>query len=214
MMKTYFLLLSSLLLLLPGLQAQPLKMGAKVGIGSRTVSPGDLFLSNADALDSLKVSFSSSKPSFQAGLFARLTLLGIYIQPEILLTFTNATYEKSDVYNNNGQQVSLDEKLVYMDIPLTAGLKVAFLRVQGGPVFTTLLGKKSELTEIDGLERNFKEAAIAGQLGLGLDIGDLILDLKYEFPLSRNRDHFNFLGESYGLSTRKSQLIASVGYVF
>ena len=195
------------------LDAQPLKLGAKVGIGSRTVKAGELFIRNSNDLDSLKLSFSSSKPSIQMGLFARVSLLGIYVQPELLLTFTNATYEEQNVLDAS-MQTFRKENLVYMDVPVMVGMKFAFLRVQGGPVFSTLLNNKSELRDLDGLERSFKKSALAGQIGVGLDIWKLTFDLRYEFRLSKKKDQFSFLGRGYALSTRKSQALMSVGYVF
>lgn len=213
-MKTWWFLLPCLLVFsLAPASAQMLKVGAKAGLGSRTVTPKDLFIRNSQDLDSLSLRFQSSRPSVQAGVFARLSLLGVYVQPELLLTFANSTYEAGEL-DDADQTSSLRERLVYLDIPVTAGMAFGPLRLQGGPVFTRVLGRNTELTNLNGVERNFKTSSVAGQLGLGVDIWKLTFDVKYEFPLRRNRDSLTLFGREYGLSTRRAQVLWSVGYVF
>ena len=194
------------------INAQALKLGAKVGLGSSSVKAEDLLIRNGNDLNDLKLNFQSSSPAVQGGLFARVSLLGIYVQPELLLTFANASYLAEDAGGTS--QGIYNERLVYLDMPVTAGFKLAFLRVYGGPVFTSLIGSQSDLSDIDGVSRNSKQSTVAGQIGTGLDIGKITLDLKYEFNLSGKRDQVSFFGNDYNLSKRRSQAIASIGYVF
>lgn len=206
------LILAMCFLSLHVVNAQKLKLGAKVGMGSSSVKAQDLFVTSGNDVEDLKLNFQSSKPAYQAGVFARMSLLGLYIQPEALLTFASASY--AEAYTGNSSQTIHNERLVYLDVPVTAGLKLAFLRVYGGPVFSTLISSSSDLSDIEGLNRNFNESSLLGQIGTGLDLGKLTLDVKYEFNIGGDRDQVNFLGNSYDLSKRKSQAIVSLGYVF
>jgi hypothetical protein len=135
---------------------------------------------------------------FQAGVFARVGLgKTLYIQPELLYAVQkkNYTVTLQDVANKN---VTYD-KLINVntiDIPLLLGyklldLKLINVRAFAGPkfrlnsnsslAFSNLVkpaGSGSTIT-LDGLKSDFQSSKIGLEVGAGIDVLMLTLDVRY-----------------------------------
>jgi hypothetical protein len=83
-----------------------------------------------------------------------------------------------------------------------------FFRIQAGPIAS--IDINSDLKDANDTVQNadFNSATLGYQAGLGLDIGNLIIDAKYESSLS------SLTGNIGGLETdqRINQFILSVGF--
>ncbi|MEZ4777240.1 MAG: outer membrane beta-barrel protein [Bacteroidia bacterium] len=197
----------------PSASAQKLKFGPRVGISSAGVELNDLIIKDANDVQQLKLTLQNSTPEYQMGVFARVQLLGLYVQPELLFTTAASTYEVTDA--QTGDVSERTERYYNVEIPVIGGLKLGPLRAQGGPVFRTQLGNKSDLANIDNYGRKFSESTVGFQAGVGIDLGKkIVLDLKYEPNLGRFRDDVTIMGNTYAISDRKSQLIFAAGYSF
>ncbi|OQX97490.1 MAG: hypothetical protein B6I24_08630 [Bacteroidetes bacterium 4572_128] len=98
------------------------KLGAKVGLSS-----SDLKVNDAVNYTSWKKAASGDpKLGFHLGGFARLTIFGIYLQPELLFTHT-----KGDIVQNNQSNLQKFNKL---DMPIILGYKILFFRIGAGPL--------------------------------------------------------------------------------
>ena len=89
-----------------------------------------------------------------------------------------------------------------------AGFKIAeFFRLQAGPTIAFILDSDLSSNASLPVKPDYNKATIAYQAGIGLDIANFILDLKYEGPLGK-------IAKSYvGLPTdqRQNQIILSLG---
>ncbi|MBI9068880.1 MAG: PorT family protein [Salinivirgaceae bacterium] len=194
---------------------------------------GEVAEINPKALDvSAKVTFepSSYDMGYHFGAFARVKLLGIFIQPELIFSQTNTTInvmqgdEIKDGTSiiNEIRSSSADIKYTNFDIPIMVGIKLGPARLCAGPVATFKLGNKVGTTagdEIGAMVDDFtavtEKATFGGQAGVGLDIlGKVTLDIRYEFPLSKLGDKVTIDGNSYSTDQRASQFIASIGWMF
>ncbi|MEZ4827208.1 MAG: porin family protein [Bacteroidia bacterium] len=192
--------------------AQKLKFGPRVGVSSAGVELDDLIIKDANDVEQLRLTLQNSTPEYQFGVFARVQLLGLYVQPELLFTTSSSTYEVQDA---QGQVSQRTERFYNAELPVIAGVKLGPVRAQAGPVFRTQLGNKSDLADIDNYGRKFSDATVGFQAGVGLDLGKkIVLDLKYEPNLGRFRDEVVIAGSTYAISDRKSQLIFAAGYSF
>ncbi|MDX2249003.1 MAG: porin family protein [Bacteroidia bacterium] len=198
---------------IPTTFAQKLKFGPRVGVSSAGVELDDLIIKDANDVEQLKLTLQNSTPEYQFGAFARVQLLGAYVQPELLFTTSASTYQVEDA--TTGDISDRTERFYNVEIPVIAGLKLGPLRAQAGPVFRTQLGNKSDLVDVDNYIRKFKESSVGVQAGIGIDLGKkIVLDVKYEPNLGRFRDEITILGTTYPMSDRKSQLIFAAGYSF
>jgi len=191
-MPIIILFLAQIFTLSP-LLAQEFSIGPKIGVSQGNISVnGSTFSSGND------------KIGYHAGLFARLGGNHIFIQPEVL--YTNTGGEFTSTQGNN--TVSYTAKFDKIDVPIMAGFKIAeFFRLQAGPTLAFILNSDLSSTSTLPVKPDYNKVTIAYQAGIGFDIANLIVDLKYEGALGKLADTY------VGLPTdqRQNQLILSLG---
>jgi len=175
-MKTIFLII---LIIASGLTVKSqsvFSLGPKVGYNSYSLT---------DNMDSVK---SSIQNSFQIGAFIRVGSK-VYFQPE-----ANYQVEKSTVDKSIGLSIlSQDVTLKSIKIPALIGVKlingsVFNLRIFAGPAFNYILEKKinpaalSELWPIYSVD-DLKNSTWSVQMGAGMDVLFLTLDVRYEMGI-------------------------------
>jgi hypothetical protein len=132
--------------------------------------------------DSLK---TAAQNGFEGGFFFRLGINRLYFQPEVIYV------TKGGVFENNTSNVKQEVTVQSIDIPIMIGLKfgagIANFRVHGGPVLSYVIGKK---LKVDGLQwpadyvnQRINNSSTGIQLGAGMDILSLSLDVRYEWGL-------------------------------
>lgn len=193
-MKSIFLTLVCLSIYLP-LQAQDFAVGPKLGVAHSTIHvTGENFESGDFYI------------GYHLGAFVRMGGHSIFIQPEILYTNSGGTVIRT---GDDQTDIKFDANFNRVDLPMMMGFKVLrVLRFQGGPIATFLLDYTIEDAFQIASELDYRSALIGYQAGLGLDIGNFILDFKYESSLSRiARSTTNFQADQ-----RQNQFILSAGF--
>jgi hypothetical protein len=194
-----------------GLQAQFLKFGICAGLSSSSVRFNDV-TNIVSGSTSYNIVASNALVGFHFGLFSRIKILNIFIQPELLFTSSGGQVK---IQEAGKPDVLKDQKFNKIDIPVLAGLKFGPARIEAGPVASFMLSQKSNFLDATAYTADFKKATIGYQAGVGLDFFKTItVDLKYEGSLSRLGSGITVGGNSYPFSSRNSQLILSVGLFF
>lgn len=211
-MKKTFLLIAALLMLGSAAFAGggiDLAIGPKIGYQTAKLSYNKA---------NIKSDFSNH---FTAGVFGRVTVGRVYVQPEVLYFKTsnlfNATVtgvESENLFNlPTGANVNLTLNQMNLQVPIMIGvniidLDIVTLRAQVGPTanFTlksqtlydetySLDGQQFELDQNNATtDKNFDTKSISWgvQAGLGVDILKRItLDINYNFGLSKMFDKLN-----------------------
>lgn len=151
------------------------------------------------------------KSGFQGGVFFSLYLKKFYIQPEAYFSIKRGALETSfgsPFDPNSTLNISQTVTLRSIDVPMLLGykfldLKLIRFRIWGGPVASYFLNKDYTLSingtnETSRITRDdFKDATWSAQIGAGLDVLMLTLDVGYEFGLDsfmtiRSLDDINF----------------------
>lgn len=173
--------------------AQEFSIGPKIGLSQGNVEVnGDRF------------SKGDGKLGYHVGLFARLGGNSIYLQPEVL--YTNTGGEFNEMQGSN--EVTYETTFNRLDVPVMLGLKLAnFFRIQAGPVASFLLNSEVTNDINSGTAPDYKSSTIGYQAGIGVDIGNMILDFKYEGPFSKNSERI----AGFDTDQRQNQLILSLG---
>lgn len=173
-------------------------LGPRVGFSSSSID-FDPFTIGGETISS-----GNATTGFHAGIFSRITLGFLYIQPEALFTQSGGEIQLDDGVLNDIREIEFNK----LDFPVMLGTRfLKVLRVQAGPTLSILLDAK-----VAGLEQEiksgYKDATIGYQAGVGLDLWNLVLDLKYEGNLS------TFGDELFGFATDQTnnQWILSVGF--
>lgn len=128
---------------------------------------------------------SDNKGGYYAGIWARIGGAGIHLQPELYLSGKN-----SNLVTITGQSQTNSVKFTSLDLPILVGTKIGAagfgVRLNTGPVFTFMLNEHQDFPQAAASAFNgkFKDATLAWQAGIGLDIGKLNIDGRYEYGLS------------------------------
>ncbi|OFX22330.1 MAG: hypothetical protein A2041_04270 [Bacteroidetes bacterium GWA2_31_9b] len=195
-----------------------IKFGIKGGITSTSIKADDVYNINETNVDELLVKGKNSKIGFQGGIFTRITILKLYVQPELLFTSTSADVEVTQFLNDEIQSTDVfEQKFRQIDFPIMVGYKFGPARVQLGPVGTIMLSSDPALDKIDNIEvkEEFNGATWGYQVGVGLDIfKKLTFDLKYEGSLSKLGDGITIGGEVQDFDSRNNKFIFTVGWIF
>ncbi|MFO7822838.1 MAG: porin family protein [Cyclobacterium sp.] len=173
------------------LNAQVLSIGPKLGVSQGDVSVTDGFKGE------------DSMMGYHVGAFVRVNLPVIYLQPEVLYTNTGGSF--SD--NTFNYDVNFDR----LDVPLMIGMKLGGLfRLQAGPVASYLIN--GDMTADNGTRQKIipptEEFTFGYQAGVGFDIGNFLMDLKYEGALTNSVNNFG----QVPTDQRQNQLILSLGF--
>ncbi len=147
---------------------------------------------------------------FQGGAMVRIKAGGLYVQPELLYTAFKNEFEEG------GE--SIDVKKSRLDIPVNVGTTFAMglVQIQTGPVFSLNF---EDTIDSDGI--NFPDPedrdkiGLGWQVGTGVNIKNLNIDLRYEFGLGKNVTKYviSEFGE-FQTENRSNMLNLSVGYFF
>jgi hypothetical protein len=129
---------------------------------------------------------ANAKSNFQIGAFFRFGKK-LYVQPEVFYATSGAKLKQSDSDGGVGEV-----KLKNISVPVLVGFKlinakVINLRLMAGPVVNFIIDKKVTASEFyqDPLQdSDFKNAAWGFDLGAGVDVFFLTLDVRYEFGLN------------------------------
>ncbi len=180
--------------------------GVKAGLNLTNIS--------ADILtDDYQIkSNNGSEIGYHAGAFLRASMVGIFIQPELLYTSIATEYTVTDV--NTTLESLAKQRVGRVDVPVMVGAKLGTLRLGIGPVASFIVSEKSDLTDITGYETKLKSATFGWQLGAGLDVWKFGFDLRYEGSLTKLGDYIVVGGEQLNLDNRARQLILSISYRF
>jgi len=189
------------------------EIGVRAGLSSTDIDPNSIVLQNGD--NDVQVSVIEANYGFHFGLYSRISFLGIFVEPNFLFNSSSVDYQlREEIFDTGVINSIRSESYNNLDIPILVGCKLGFFRVQAGPVAHIFLNSTSELTDIPGLNQKFKDATFGGQIGFGLDIMKVRLDLNYEVNLSKFGSHLNVGGSTFDFDDRPSRLIASLGVRF
>lgn len=143
---------------------------------------------------------------FQAGALARVSLAGIYIQPELLYT------QFKNEYNIEGESFDVTKKR--MDIPVNVGKRFLGIgHIQAGPVFSYYFDDKLSVKDFTTAKQD--EFNVGMQIGAGVEVSKLLFDLRYEFGLGKvGSDILNGSNGQYRTENRPQMLNLSVAYLF
>jgi opacity protein-like surface antigen len=194
-------------------QAQFFQIGLKGGISSSKAQVDDAF-----SIDNGTVHYKSgdAKLGWHIGLYTRIKISKLYIQPELLFSSTGGEIEVTQEGISTPELAEID--LNKLDVPVMVGFYlVKSFRIFAGPTFSYLISDDIKGTElISDIRQNYNNATIGYQAGLGFDISRLTLDLKYEGNLSKLGNSVTIPGinETFNTDLRNAQFIASVGFRF
>ncbi|MDZ7847749.1 MAG: porin family protein [Owenweeksia sp.] len=187
-----------ILLVTLGLSAQNFDMGLKGGVNFVEVDLGRF--SPAKAIDKLK----SDEPGvgYHAGIYTRFNMGIFFIQPEAVYS---QLHQRLSAVSKDGEE-PLNIRFSRVDIPVLAGLNLGPFRLGAG-----LVGSFPLKEGQSGFNQSLNKVAVGYQYGIGLDVSNLSLDVRYESSLTKMADQIEINNTAYQFKTRTDQIIISLG---
>jgi len=186
--------------------AQKIDFGAKAGLNYNF--GGDLSEVSSEVGNSFEnlIAGADNKAGFHIGLWAKARLLGFYVRPELVYTQLNNSY------SNSAESVDTDFKTSKIDIPILIGVKVVGpLHIFAGPSFQYIT--KSEFDQNDFTNVKKKDLTAGLQIGTGLELGKLGVDVRWEKGFSNDVDG-EFFNTDIRVDNRPNQIIFGLSYRF
>jgi len=184
-------------------------LGVKAGINSSKITSGN------PGGYTYKDFKSDAKTGFNIGAFARLGSKKIYLQPELLYCKRIGQTEFTSSANVPGNQ-TLDLKTI--QIPVLIGfklinLKLASLRAFTGPAMSFVMTGSSVSSNLQNIDpKNFRNNIWDWQLGAGIDVSKLVIDVRYEWGLTNLSD--GGTSTNIGFVNKGNVLTFSLGWKF
>ncbi|MEL6988997.1 MAG: porin family protein [Bacteroidota bacterium] len=191
-----------------------LKLGIKAGISSSDIQASDLVITNRGDIEELGLAIDEANFGFQFGLFLQAKIANFFIQPELLFNSSSVDFAIEDFSKPSTIGEIRNESYQYLDIPVLVGLKAGPLRVGAGPVAHYFLSSSSELFEFGEYDQKFDELTWGWTAGVGLDIGKLHLDARYEGNFTSFGSHMNFFGEQLDFDMNPARFNLQLGISF
>lgn len=207
-MRRLYLFMGFIFLLINYINGQtPISAGIKIGFNSSKMITE---IANVNEIE------DASKNGLLAGVFVRINLSKFYLQPEAYFAKKGGDFQ----YTNSSNAIFTQQNdFNTIDIPVLIGLKlidlkVVNLRIMAGPMASLIIGKDIKY-QLNGIEtsfsgsptENFKNTIWGIQAGMGIDVLNFTLDVKYEWGINNISD--------YNDMTAKSKIInVSLGMKF
>jgi hypothetical protein len=210
-MKNKLVSLLLMSLMTSSLAFSQIKFGIRGGINSSKMNS-----SNEVNTGDFKITCPNySVIGYHVGLISQIKLFNFFIQPELLYSHIN---NDLNVYNlnsaNPNEATAVKQTVNRIDIPVMVGFKIKILKLEAGPVASFVISNNSDLKTITEYDLQWNKATIGYQAGIGLDVGKIALDVKYEGNLSKLGTGITIGNTTTSFDTRLNQIIVSVGFFF
>ena len=170
---------------------------------------------NSDSFESVSndvLNGAKTKTGIHTGLWlrAKLPVIGLYIRPEIVYTELNNSVNYESPFSAPKTTYFKFRKI---DVPVLIGKKFLGIgNVFAGPSFQYILSSDFELNDLR--EVSTESFSLGIQLGAGIELGRLGLDLRWERGLSKTETIFvdNSDFSNFNFDKRVSQIIFGISY--
>lgn len=173
---------------------------------------------NSDSFQDVKEDLyegAESKTGFHAGVWTRVNfpIIGMYIRPELVYTALKSEINPKPANENQGI-ASYDFQKI--DIPVLIGkrfLKVVHAFV--GPSFQYIIGSDFSIKDItEELKTDANGFTVGVQLGAGIEIKNIGLDVRWERAFSDVESKYISKGIDREFDTRVNQIVIGLSYKF
>ena len=214
-MKKFIVILFVVLVSIPVFSQ--IKFGLKAGVSTTSLSMPTIKTISSGTTSFTVDALTAAKYGFHGGAFVRLTLFGVYIQPELLFSTRSNEYTVINTTNQSAP-VSFVVKQTFnkLDIPVMLGLKLGPIRLNAGPAASLLINSPKDLISDPDYKGRYSRMTFGYQAGLGFDLLSILtFDLRYEGSLKKYQNQIqNLAGTKYNLDDRPNAFLFSVGLMF
>ena len=191
-----------------------LKWGLKAGVSTTSITMDKAVQLTGQSTNYTVQALKSSNYGFHGGLFIRLTLFGVYVQPELLFATSENNYNVTKI--STGTITEVSQKLNNLSIPVMVGFKLGPIRINAGPAASMAITSPKALVNDPNLTNDYNKMSFGYQAGLGFDLfKTLTFDVRYEGSLQKYQTQIQqAVGGKVALDNRPNAFLFSVGLMF
>jgi hypothetical protein len=207
MMKKLLVIVLAALIAIPS-YSQIFKFGIKGG-GQSNTCPTYNFTTGTNNITSVK----DAGWGFHAGIFARIKILALYVQPEVYFGSNKFDYKVKEGVN---PETIKSQTFNRVSIPLLVGVKFGPFRVNAGPAASLMVTKPEALLSDSNFENLYKSSLWGYQAGIGFDLlKKLTIDARYAGGLGDMLGSKVTLGtQTFNMDYSQTSFIISLGFMF
>jgi hypothetical protein len=211
MMKKFILIVLSVFIVLPAFSQ--VKFGLKAGVSTTNLKMADIKTLTSGETEYVVDAVKSANYGFHGGAFVRFSMLGFYVQPELLFASRTDEYKVTELDN---PAVFVKQQFNQLDLPIMLGLKLGPLRLNAGPSARLLINSPKDLIDHPDFKAMYNSLTFGYQAGIGVDlIKRITLDIRYEGSLQKYQTQIqNLAGDKFNLDDRPNAFLFSVGIMF
>ena len=196
--------------------SQFLSFGIKAGAESSTTPK--YYVTNPFNILSIEAAENFSW-GFHGGIFTRVKVFNLFIQPEIVFASNSFDYEINWIPMSasiTSQTMIKSTKFNRLSVPLLVGMKFGPLRLNAGPAANVLIGTPKDFFNDINFNGIYKSAVWGYQAGIGFDIlKKLTLDARYAGSLGKKfGDSVTIGSQNFKLDHSQKSFLLSVGFMF
>lgn len=200
------------LLLLSLTSFAQIELGVKAGLSTSSLQD-ESFGFDREGRQDLRLALEDADYGYQLGLLARIPFGEKFLlQPELTFNTSSATYQFDDPDDSFTQ--AFKERYNDVNVPILLSYKLAFLRVNAGPVGHFFVNSRSDLRDDAGIDRTWETLHLGYALGVGLDVGPITLDVRYDGNFSEYGETFTFRGAEVDVDRAPRRWVGSVAWRF
>ena len=188
--------------------------GIKAGVSTNSITMDKAVQLTGQAGTYTVQALTNANFGYHGGLFVRLTILGVYIQPEVLFA------SSENKYNVTSPGVAAPKEVLQtlnnLSIPVMVGFKLGPIRLNAGPAATLGITTPKALVTDPNLTDLYNKMSFGYQAGVGFDLFNFItFDIRYEGSLQKYQTQIqNTTGTKVALDNRPNAFLISAGLMF
>jgi len=211
-MKKLLVFIMAVFIALPAVSQ--VNFGVKLGVNTSSITMADARTVISGSTSYLIEKAKGANFGIYGGLFLRVNISKLYIQPELLLSTRSNDYTVTNIKTQIDSTIA--QNFTRLEIPVMVGVKLGPVRLNAGPAASLLLNSPKELIADPDFETIYSKMSFGYQAGIGLDLlNKLTFDLRYEGSLKKYQNKIeSTLGAPVNLDDRPNAFLLSVGIMF
>ena len=220
-MKKISVLLFVLLLSVPAF-SQFINFGFKAGAESNITPKYDKALNSMLYQYVLDIeTVKNVSWGFHGGIFTRINIQTLYIQPEVVFTSNSFDYSVREFWSHISgltppAPIIKSQRFNRLSVPLLVGMKFGPMRINAGPAADIKIGSPKALIDDPDFKKMYKDAIWGFQAGIGVDLLKAItFDVRYAGSLGEKYGKSITIGnQDYKLNQGQKSFLVSIGIMF
>ena len=156
------------------------------------------------------------KQTGQIGFLARYSVKQFWFMSEVMYGQSTTTYSLVDANGYSELPIPVytyDVKTDYLEMPVTAGVKLGVVEVFSGLFLDGTLHEDNALRELPGY-RDFSSGLKGGWLsGVGVNLGKVLVDIRYQQSFGNYAKDYTLAGQDLELKNAPGRMSMSAAFV-